>query len=269
MRSGDALAASGCASRLVREVRYPGHGSQKIVRGWARFRRWYRRPQVEERAEAIDRRASFAAGARAGIPFAVGGCLVAFSFGIIAQPVVGAVAAIVMSFVIFAGSAQFAAIAVLSSGGTAAAAIVAGTLLNLRFVPMGISIAPWIRKGPLGRALRGQAIVDASWAMSNRGEGRFDVEFLVGATSIQYVTWTTGTIAGVLGRGLIGNPDSLGLDAVFPAFFLALLAPELKTARGRRVAACGVLIAIALTPVTPAGVPIIAASLATVAGLRG
>ena len=76
------------------------------------------------------------------MPFALASLLLGISFGVVARPVMGPAAAIVMSFVVFAGSAQFAALAVLMSGGGALAAIVAGVLLNLRFVPMGIAIAP-------------------------------------------------------------------------------------------------------------------------------
>lgn len=85
---------------------------------------------------------------------------------------------------------------------------------------MGISIAPFLPHRALGRAVRGQALVDASWALSIRGEGRFDVDFLLGATLIQYPAWVFGTVAGVLAGGVISDPNSLGLDAIFPAFFL-------------------------------------------------
>ena len=77
------------------------------------------------------------AGLRAGLPYGAASLLLGFSFGVLARPLMGPVAAIVMSTVVFAGSAQFAALAVLSAGGGAPAAIVAGMLLNLRFVPMG------------------------------------------------------------------------------------------------------------------------------------
>ena len=139
---------------------------------------------------------SFSAGVRAGVPFALASCLLALSFGVVARPVMGAVAAVVMSITVFAGSAQFAALAVLTAGGGALPAIVAGILLNLRFVPMGIAIAPWLRHRAWLRAVRGQALVDASWAMASRGDGRFDIDFLLGATAIQYPAWVLGTVAG-------------------------------------------------------------------------
>ena len=133
-------------------------------------------------------------------------------------------------------------------------------LLNLRFVPMGIAIAPWLPHGSLGRALRGQALVDASWALANRGDGRFDTEFLVGSTLVQYPAWVLGTVLGVVVGASIGNPDTLGLDAIFPAFFLGLLLNEIRRPGAPVVSALGAVIALALTPLTPAGVPIIAAS---------
>jgi 4-azaleucine resistance transporter AzlC len=211
-------------------------------------------------------RGSLRAGFRAGVPFALAGGALSFSFGVVARPVMGPVAPIVMSVIVFAGSAQFAALAVLAAGGGAVAAIVAGALLNLRFVPMGIAIAPWLREGPLGRALRAQAIVDASWAMSHLGEGRYDPDFLLGATLSQYPTWVLGTVIGVL-VGPVLDAKALGLDAILPAFFVGLLMSELHKPNAKLVAALGALLAAVLTPLTPPGVPIIAASLSVVVGL--
>jgi len=180
----------------------------------------------------------------------------------------GTVAPIVMSAVVFAGSAQFAALAVLAAGGGAGAAIVAGILLNARYGPMGIALAPSLEGGALRRAVFGQAMIDASWAMANRGGGRFDPAFMVGATLPSYPCWVGGTAIGVLAGDLIGHPESLGLDAIFPAFFLALLIEELRRGRLAVAAACiGAAIALALTPVAPAGVPVIAACAAALLGL--
>jgi 4-azaleucine resistance transporter AzlC len=213
-------------------------------------------------------RPELAQGLRAGVPYAIASGMVGVSFGVLARPVMGPAAAIVMSVIVFAGSAQFAALAVLSAGGGAVPAIVAGVLLNLRFVPMGIAIAPSLSHGPLGRALRGQALVDASWALANRGDGRFDTVFLVGSTLVQYPAWVLGTVVGVIAGASIGNPDTLGLDAIFPAFFLGLLINEIRRPGASVVCALGAVIALALTPLAPAGVPIIAAALAVVAGMR-
>jgi 4-azaleucine resistance transporter AzlC len=213
-------------------------------------------------------RTAFRTGFRDAVPFAVAGILVSASFGVVATDAgFSPLAAVVMSAIVFAGSAQFAAISIVASGGTVGAAIVAAALMNSRFLPMGIALAPSLPGGPVTRAFQGQAVVDSSWAMASRGDGTFDRWYLFGATAVQYLTWTTGTLAGVLGGELLGDTDKLGLDAVFPAFFVALLVAEVKDGRTFGVASLGAVVAFALVPVAPVGVPVLVASLAALIGL--
>jgi 4-azaleucine resistance transporter AzlC len=204
---------------------------------------------------------------RAGLPYAVAAGLVGISFGVVAEPVMGAGPAIVFSAIVFAGAAQFASTAVLEAGGGALAAIIAGILLNLRYGPMGIALAPSLRGRAVRRAAIGQAMIDASWAMANRGGGRFDPAFMVGATLPSYPVWILGTAIGALAGDVIGDPETFGLDALFPAFFLTLLVEELRRPGGRGAAAIGAAVALVLTPFTPPGVPILAASLGALIGL--
>ena len=215
------------------------------------------------------KRGGYLAGARAAVPFALATVVVGISFGVLARSLGwGVVAPIVFSIVAFSGSAQFAVAAVLGTGGAVVAAVVAAVLLNARFLPMGVAIAPFLKGGPFRRALEGQAVVDASWALANRGGGRFDREFLIGATVPQFAAWVGGTAIGVLAGDFIGDPERLGLDVIFPAFFLALLVGELRG--GWRVVAVTLLAAalsLALVPVAPAGVPVIAACATALLGL--
>jgi 4-azaleucine resistance transporter AzlC len=214
-------------------------------------------------------RARFRAGLRAGVPFAIAGIFVSTSFGVLATEAgLSAVAALVMSMIVFAGSAQFAAVSIVASGGTAAAAVVAAAMMNSRFLAMGVALAPSLPGRASWRALQGQTVVDASWAMALREDGTFDRFFLFGATAVQYVTWSSGTLLGALAGDALGDTDKLGLDAVFPAFFLALLIAEARDGRARGVAALGAVIALALVPFTPAGVPVLVASSAALLGLQ-
>ena len=208
------------------------------------------------------------AGVRAALPFVLPTLVLGASFGVLAKPVMGAVAPIVMSVLVFSGGAQFAALSVLASGGTTGAAIAAGLLMNARWVPMGFAIGPSLRGGLRSRALQAQAIVDASFAIAGRGDGTFDRTVLIGATLPQASAWIAGTVLGVLGGGALGDPARLGLDAVFPAFYLSLLVEEARGRRAVAAAAGGAAITVALMPVAPAGVPVIAASLAALIGLR-
>jgi 4-azaleucine resistance transporter AzlC len=208
------------------------------------------------------------AGFRAGIPYAVAAFLVGISFGVIAEPVMGAIASVVMSAVVFAGSSQFAAVAVLADGGGVAAAVTAGTLLNARYGPMGVALAPSLRGRARERAAYGLSMIDASWAMASRGGGRFEPAFMLGATLPSFPAWVGGTAIGAFAGEAIGDPETLGLDALFPAFFLALLIPELRRPGAPLTALIGAAIALVLTPLTPAGIPIVAASAAALTGLR-
>jgi 4-azaleucine resistance transporter AzlC len=216
-----------------------------------------------------DRRERLRTGARAGLPFAVASAVLSLSFGVISRDAgFDALGAIVMSAVVFAGSAQFAAVGILAQGGGIGAAVSAAALMNSRFLPMGAAFGPSLPGGPLRRALQGQAVVDSSWAMAIREGGRFDRWFLFGHSGVQYVGWITGTALGAFAGGVIGDPHTLGLDAIFPAFFVSILAAELRDHRARGVAIAGSAIALALVPFTPPGVPILAASIAALAGLH-
>ncbi len=215
----------------------------------------------------MDARARFWDGFRAAVPYAIAGFVISMSFGVLATDAgFSGLAAIVMSAIVFAGSAQFTALSVIAAGGSVGAAVVGAALMNSRFLPMGIALAPSLPGPAAVRAAQGQAVVDSSWAMALRGDGTFDRWYLFGGTAVQYLTWFTGTVAGVLAGGV--DVQSLGLDAMFPTFFLALLIAELRSGRAQGAAALGALLALALVPVAPAGVPILVASLASLIGLR-
>ena len=205
------------------------------------------------------------------LPLALATGVMGISFGILAYTSGwGMVAPIVFSVVAFSGTAQFAVVSVLGGGGGMVAAIVAAVLLNARFLPMGIAVAPFLKGGPLRRALEGQAVVDASWAMASRGGGRFDREFMIGATIPQVTLWIGGTVVGILVGGVVGNVEWLGLDVIFPTFYLTLLVEELR-AGGRTIAAVLIAasLALALVPFAPPGIPLIASCGAALLGLRG
>ena len=190
------------------------------------------------------------------------------SFGVLAQAAgVGPTASIVMSLTTFAGSAQFAIVSVLGAGGTAVAAIAAAVLLNARYGPMALSAASVFRGGKLRRFLEAQLLVDESWALAQR-DGHFDRRVMIGAGLALYFGWSTGTAIGVLAGDSLGDPAMLGLDAAFPALFLALLSPLLRNRDALAAALIGAGIALALTPIMPAGIPVIAATAACLVGLR-
>jgi branched chain amino acid efflux pump len=205
-------------------------------------------------------RTEIVAGMRAAAPLALAVAAFGASFGILARDAgMGIVPPILMSLTTFAGSAQFAVASVLGSGGAIAAAIAAAVMLNLRYLAIGTSVAPSLRGGPLRRLLEAQLVVDESWAIAQR-DGRVERDRLVGAGLTLLVSWCLGTVAGTLGGSAIGDPSDYGLDAMFPALFLALVVGQLDSRRARVAAVLGALIALVLTPLLPPGLPIVAAA---------
>ena len=212
---------------------------------------------------------AYVEGARAMAPIAVAAGAFALSFGVLARGAgMGWVAPLVMSATTFGGSAQLAVTSVLKDGGTAAAAIAAAVMLNARYAPIGISIASAFRGSAAKRLAQAQLIVDESWAIALRRPGGFDLRFLLGAGGLLYVVWNIGTAVGVVLGNEIGDPNRLGLDAAFPALFLALLVHQLTNRRRIAAAVLGGGVALVLVPFSAPGIPIVAGAAACLVGWR-
>jgi 4-azaleucine resistance transporter AzlC len=191
------------------------------------------------------------------------------SFGVLARAShFGAAAAVVMSATTFAGSAQVASVSVLGAGGGIAAAVVAALLLNVRYAPIGITIAHAFRGGTPRRFAEAQLVVDESWALAGGGTPRFDRMVMLGVGVGIWFSWVGGTAVGALLGGVVHDPSAFGLDGAFAALFLALLLAQLRSRRAVAAAVGGAAIAALLTPFTPPGVPIIAATAAVLIGWR-
>jgi len=208
-------------------------------------------------------------GAVTALPLAIAVALFGVSFGVLSASGggMGLLPAVVMSATTFAGSAQFAVASVIGAGGQPAAAIAAALLLNARYLPIGISVARFLGGTAAVRFLKAQLVVDESWAIASQGGGRFDAGRLMGAGIVLWLAWVGGTLVGAIGGEALGDPAALGLDAAFPALFLALLVTQLRSRQAVLAAMLGGMVALALVPVAPPGVPIVAAAAAAFIGL--
>lgn len=163
------------------------------------------------------------------------------------------------SSVVFTGSAQFAAVAILAEGGAVAAAVSAGLLLNLRSLAFGILLSPDLR-GPLWwRALVSQLVIDESTAVATAESEPVARRwgFIAGGLAV-FVLWNLSTVLGHVAVGSTGDAITrFGLDATIPAAFLGLLWPRLAEGRQRVVAVAATAIALALVPFVPLGVAVI------------
>jgi predicted branched-subunit amino acid permease len=174
-----------------------------------------------------------------------------------------------LSLLAFTGGTQFAVVGVIAGGGSVAAALGSGLLLGSRNALYAMRLAPLLRLRGTRRLLAALGTIDETTAMAvaqpDDELGRTAFWWTFGAV---FSVWNLATLVGAVGTGAIGDPATLGLDAVVPAAFLALLAPRLRgraDGRGRlerRIAVAGAAIAAALIPITPPGVPVLAATAA-------
>jgi 4-azaleucine resistance transporter AzlC len=171
-----------------------------------------------------------------------------------------------MSLLVFTGATQFAVVGVLLGGGGIGAALGPGLLLAARNAVYGLALTRILRGGRALRALKAQLVIDETTAMARAHEEDPERAFLATGFSV-FVFWNVGTLAGALLGSGIGDVRDYGLDAMFPAAFLALLAPQLRRPGAPLTALAGALIAVALLPFVPAGVPILAALLGLVPGI--
>lgn len=187
--------------------------------------------------------------------------IVAVSFG--ATAVAGGLAwwvPVAMSLLVFAGGAQFAAVGVVLAGGSPVAAVAAGALLNIRLLPYGLAVAD-VTTGRWWTRLTGaQVTTDESVAFALRQADPAARRRAFWTCGIAlFIVWNASVVLGVLAGTLVKNTAAFGLDATFPAVVLALALPTLADRRTRAAAGTGAAAAVALTPVLPAGLPVLAA----------
>jgi len=167
--------------------------------------------------------------------------------------------AVALSALMFTGASQFALVGVLAAGGGAAVAAATATLLGARNALYGLRLAALLRLRGARRLAAAQLVIDESAAMAVAREDEPALARLAfWSTGVAvFALWNLATLAGALGAGAVADPRTLGLDAAAPAAFLALLAPRLRERAVRAPAAGAALLALALTPLVPAGVPIL------------
>jgi 4-azaleucine resistance transporter AzlC len=191
-----------------------------------------------------------------------------FSFGVGAVSAgASVVQACAISLLVFTGASQFSAVSVIGAGGSTASALGGALLLAARNGVYGLTMARRL-PGSLGRRLvAAQLTIDESTAMSAAQADPESQRAAFWITGISlYVFWNVGTLLGAL-AGTAIDPRTFGLDAAFPAAYVAMLWPLLRDGRGRLAAVCGAMICVSLIPFVPVGIPILCAALAVLVGV--
>ncbi len=199
-----------------------------------------------------------------------GACfLIGITFGVFADSSgLGLGQASALSILTFTGASQFALVSVVAGGGTTAAAVGGALLIGARNGLYGPSIAPLLRGGRVRRAVSAHFVIDETTAMATAQDDPDRAREAFWTTGLWlFAFWNVGTVLGAVAGNAMDDPGALGLDAAFPAAFVALLVPHLRSRPGQVTAVLGGAIALVTVPFTAAGVPMLLAALAVPVGL--
>lgn len=175
-----------------------------------------------------------------------------------------------LSLLLFSGASQFAVVGIMGAGGAAISAIATATLLGFRNALYGLQMAPILKVSGIKRVFAAQITIDESTAVATLQENDADRRrgFYITGVGV-YIFWNLFTFLGALGASAIGDPAVWGLDAAVPAAFCGLIWPRLKNKTHFIVSAVAIAWALVLTPISPAGIPIITTViLAVIFGLK-
>ena len=206
---------------------------------------------------------------RNGFTLAAACGLIGITYGVFADTAgLSLLQASALSIFTFTGASQFAAVSVIDGGGNPAAAVGSALLLSARNALYGPVITKSLKDGKLNKAAAAHFVIDETIAIASAQESSRDSRDSFWFTGVSlFVFWNIGTILGVLLGGILEDPGSWGLDAAFPAAFVALLVPHILTREGKITAIVAGIITLVSIPLTPVGMPILLASAAIAPGL--
>jgi 4-azaleucine resistance transporter AzlC len=168
----------------------------------------------------------------------------------------------VTSLLVFTGASQFAAVGIVASGGSPLSALASALMLASRNGIYGLALHQHLHGSVLRRLGMAHLVIDESTAMALGQDEPEHAQraFIVAGLSV-FAFWNLGTLLGALGGNALGDPEAWGLDAAFPAGFIVLAAPHIRSRDGRVAAVAGAVIALCAVPLLPAGAPIVVSSL--------
>ena len=207
------------------------------------------------------------------LPTVFGYLGIATAFGVIARATgFSTITVILMSVIIYAGSAQFTTVSMLAAGSPIASIVFATFMVNSRMILMSTTVAPYFKKDSLGKGmLIGTLLTDESFALAmnklNYTSGKMNFSWFNTENIISYSTWVIATMIGALLGNFIEDPKKLGLDFANVAMFIGLLYLQVNSdkALNKTLQVIVVLLTLVLTYIStiilPASLVIIAVTL--------
>lgn len=182
-------------------------------------------------------RSEFFAGVRAELPILAGTVPFGLIYGVSALGAgVPRPATQAMSFIVFAGSAQFVAAQFLGAGVPALVIVLTAFVINLRHALYSASVAPYVRRlSPRWKWLLAYLLTDEAYAVAithylKPGDGAKKHWYFLGAGLALWSAWQASTAVGVFLGAQV--PASWSLDFALPLTFIALVVPTLRDRAG-------------------------------------
>jgi 4-azaleucine resistance transporter AzlC len=192
----------------------------------------------------------FASGAQAALPVVLGYLSIGFAAGVVQHASGLSVAEVMlMSLVLYAGSAQFVAASMIAAASPPLAVIATVFFVNLRHLLLSAALAPYFSRVPAWKnALLGAQLTDETFVVAlNHLQGQpvgqgAPASWMAGLNLAAYASWAVANLAGALAGGLVGHARALGFDFALPAMFAALLVIQFA-AQANRLRALAVTLA--------------------------
>ncbi|HIW71545.1 MAG TPA: AzlC family ABC transporter permease [Candidatus Levilactobacillus faecigallinarum] len=172
---------------------------------------------------------SFKAGLKDVLPTVFGYIGVGLAFGIVAHTShLSLLMVAAMSFIVYAGSAQFIITSMLLAGNPVSAIIFSTFLVNSRMILMSTSLAQYFRHESMGKNLwLGTLVTDETFALAmnkqNLTNGKLSFHWQNAANLVAYLVWGISTIVGAILGGFIANPEQFGFGFALTAMFIGLV----------------------------------------------
>jgi len=172
---------------------------------------------------------SFRAGLKDVLPTVFGYIGVGLAFGIVAHTSHLSLLMVAgLSFIVYAGSAQFIITTLLLAGNPLSAIIFSTFLVNSRMILMSTTLAQYFHHESLGKnLLLGALVTDETFALAmnkqNHTNGQLSFHWQNAANLVAYLVWGLSTVVGALLGGLIANPEQFGFDFALTAMFIGLV----------------------------------------------
>ncbi|MFD1486003.1 AzlC family ABC transporter permease [Lacticaseibacillus baoqingensis] len=187
----------------------------------------------------MDGQLDFRAGLKDVVPTLFGYIGVGLAFGIVAHTSHLSVwLVLLMSLLVYAGSAQFVITSMLLVGSPIGAIVTSTILINARMSLMSMTVAPYLKQESFGQnILIGSLLTDETFALSmnklNQTGHKLKPAWFHSANVCAYLVWAISTVIGALLGSLIPDAKAFGLDFAVVAMFIGLLYLQMITDRSK------------------------------------